>query len=69
MMKFTLTRTNQQGSEYVSTRTAAIFLERVKNGDHVTRHEVYPGTELRRQADGTTAVRRLNGIVVLTAAH
>lgn len=66
MMRFTLTRTNQQGREYVSTRTAALFLERVKSGGHVTRHEVYPGAELRRQADGTTVVRRLNGIVVLT---
>lgn len=65
MMKFTLIRTNQQGREYVSTRTAALFLERVKSG-HVARHEVYPCAELRRQADGTTVVRRLNGIVVLT---
>ena len=66
MMKFTLIRTNQQGREYVSTRTADLFLERVKSGGHVARHEVYPCAELRRQADGTTVVRRLNGIVVLT---
>jgi hypothetical protein len=66
MMKFTLIRTNQQGREYVSTRTAALFLERVKSCGHVAHHEVYPCAELRRQADGTTVVRRLNGIVVLT---
>ena len=65
MMKFTLIRTDNSGAQYVSTRQAALFFDRVKNG-YSSNHEVYPGVEMVRRQDGTLGVRRQNGVVVIT---
>ena len=66
MTRFTLIRTDQQGSLRVATVTAERLFKHMTNGRKPTPHEVYPDAELQKDSDGRLALRRHNGIAVLT---
>ena len=66
MTRFTLIRTDQQGSLRVATVTAERLFKHMTNGRKPTPHDVYPDAELQKDSDGRLTLRRHNGIAVLT---
>ncbi len=65
-MRLTLIREDKKGTLCVTTKRAEQFFNHPCSCRTTPAHEVYPGVEMRKAADGSLRIRRQNGIVVLT---
>lgn len=67
-MKFTLIKKNETNGLRVTTRNIRLVMQRMKSRKPGC-HEVYPGVEMRKCADGSLTAIRQNGIIVLTISE